>query len=208
MMRRPTKALSAITITASLFLLTGPAYAQSNGTETIVFMRHGEKPANGLGQLDCLGLNRALALPAVLAKSFGRPDAIFAPDPADQYKDDGQLYDYVRPLATIEPTAISLGMPINANIGVTDETGLEAALVQPTYHDKLIFVAWEHKHLVNIVRELLATHGGDAASVPHWPGDDFDSLYVIRLHWTGDTAKASFLHAYEGLNGQAEACPQ
>jgi hypothetical protein len=29
-------------------------------------VRHGEKPPHGLGQLDCRGLNRALALPALI----------------------------------------------------------------------------------------------------------------------------------------------
>ena len=70
-------------------------------TETIVLVRHGEKPADGLGQLNCQGLNRALALPAVIEKLFGRPDAIFAPDPAQSKEDYGRLYNYVRPLATI-----------------------------------------------------------------------------------------------------------
>ena len=71
-----------------------------------MLVRHGEKPDKGLGQLDCQGLNRALALPAVIAKIFGKPSAIFAPDPSQQKEDDGVSYDYVRPLATIEPTAI------------------------------------------------------------------------------------------------------
>ena len=51
-------------------------------TETIVLIRHGEKPVEGLGQLNCQGLNRALALPFVIEKLFGKPDAVFAPDPA------------------------------------------------------------------------------------------------------------------------------
>jgi hypothetical protein len=62
-------------------------------TETIVLVRHGEKPAEGLGQLNCQGLNRALALPVVIGKLFARPDA-----------------NYVRPLATIEPTAIAFAL--------------------------------------------------------------------------------------------------
>ena len=53
-------------------------------TETIVLVRHGEKPAEGLGQLNCQGLNRALALPFVIERLFGRPDAVFAPDPAQR----------------------------------------------------------------------------------------------------------------------------
>lgn len=31
--------------------------------QTLVFIRHGEKPNNDSGQLSCQGLNRALALP-------------------------------------------------------------------------------------------------------------------------------------------------
>jgi hypothetical protein len=87
-------------------------------TETIVLLRHGEKPPGGLGQLNCRGLNRALALPTVIAKQFGKPDAIFAPDPAETKLDAGQPYDYVRPLATIEPTAIAFGLPVDTSIGV------------------------------------------------------------------------------------------
>jgi hypothetical protein len=77
------------------------AYAAA-ADERIVFVRHGEKPRDGLGQLNCRGLNRALALPAFIAAQFGKPDAIFAPNPADQKNDNGKPYDYVRPLITIE----------------------------------------------------------------------------------------------------------
>jgi hypothetical protein len=94
------------TITLSLVLLDGTRAWSDDAVETIVLVRHGEKPDKGLGQLDCQGLNRALALTPVIAKTFGRPSAIFAPDPSRQKQDDGAPYDYVRPLATIEPTAI------------------------------------------------------------------------------------------------------
>ena len=36
-----------------------PAEAADAKVETIVFIRHAEKPEAGLGQLDCRGLNRA-----------------------------------------------------------------------------------------------------------------------------------------------------
>ena len=59
--------------------LAGPAFA----AETIIFLRHGEKPEEGLGQLNCRGLNRALALPPVVerlataaGKQLGDPIAI------------------------------------------------------------------------------------------------------------------------------------
>ena len=46
--------------------------------ETIVLLRHGEKPPTGLGQLTCKGLNRALALPSLLIGRYGKPDFIYA----------------------------------------------------------------------------------------------------------------------------------
>jgi hypothetical protein len=88
-------------------LVTGMATARAE--QTIVFLRHGEKPPLGLGQLDCQGPNRALALPAVLQAKFGKASAIYAPDPGSKAKDKGVEYNYIRPLATIEPTAIRLG---------------------------------------------------------------------------------------------------
>jgi hypothetical protein len=78
--------------------------------ETIVFIRHGEKPQKEFGQLSCQGLNRALALPEVLVSKFGQPDYVFAPAPSRQTTETREEYSYVRPLATIEPTAIRLGL--------------------------------------------------------------------------------------------------
>ena len=77
------------------------------GVETIVFLRHGEKPPGGLGQLTCQGLNRALALPAVLIAKFGRANYVFAPDPEGKVTEGGlRQFNYIRPLATIEPTVL------------------------------------------------------------------------------------------------------
>jgi hypothetical protein len=59
--------------------------------------------------------------------------------------DEGKPFDYVRPLATIEPTAIRFGLPVNASIGVSDPTGLQTELQRPEYHNALVIAAWEHK---------------------------------------------------------------
>jgi hypothetical protein len=184
-------------------LLTAAGMAE----QRIVFMRHGEKPPQGLGQLDCKGLNRALALPAVIAKGFGKPDAIFAPNPADRKTDEGETYDYVRPLATIEPTAIAFGLPVNAGIGFSDAKALGAALEDPKYRDALVLVAWEHKIIVDVAGQLMSDHGGDPADVPKWHGDDFDSVYVVTIDWSGAKPKAKFARSAEGLDGQPETCP-
>jgi hypothetical protein len=192
---------------ASLLLVGTAARAADPATQTIVLLRHGEKPPAGLGQLDCQGLNRALALPPVLARRFGRPAAIFAPNPATRVRDEGGVYDYVRPLATIEPTAIALGMPVDASVGYTDTDGLQRLLGEQHLHNALVFVAWEHLRAQQVARSLMARHGGDADIVPVWDENDFDSLYIVRIVRTGDRVKASFEHAHEGLNGQPRNCP-
>ncbi len=200
-----TRPIFAAVALSLYFLAATPARSD---VETIVLIRHGEKPPHGLGQLNCRGLNRALALPAVIEKNFGRPDAVFAPDPAQQKIDGGVAYDYVRPLATVEPAAIFFGLPVNASLGLSDTGGLRAALDQPAYRNAVVLVAWEHKTLAAIARDLLAAHGGDPDNAPEWDRDDFDSIYVVSITRTGDAAKAAFAHMQEGLDGQPEACPR
>ncbi len=197
-----------IVIVLLCLAFAGPvAWAADPATQTIALLRHGEKPPAGLGQLDCQGLNRALALPPVLARLFGRPQAIFAPNPATKVRDAGGDFDYVRPLATIEPTAIALGMPVDASVGYTDTDGLQRRLGEPRFRNALVFVAWEHQRIVEITRSLLARHNGDAGVVPTWPEDDYDGIYVVRIVHTGDRVRASFERADEGLNGLPRSCP-
>jgi len=183
------------------------AHAADGNRETLVFVRHGEKPAQGFGQLNCQGLNRALALPAVIAAKFGKPDAIYAPDPSQQKDDSGHPYYYVRPLATIEPTAIQFQMPVQTPYGFAQIDQLGTTLVNPANRDKLIVVAWEHKLIVKLLRQMLSAHGGNAADVPDWQSNDFDSIYVVRLDWQNGTPRASFRHDREGLDGRAADCP-
>ena len=175
--------------------------------QTIVLLRHGEKPAIELGQLNCQGLNRALALPAVIAQKFGRPDAIFAPDPAQPIAGNGQ-FDYVRPLATIEPTAITFELPVDASIGVFNLDALRYKLEFPPYWNSLLVVAWEGSVIPRLARLLIADYGGDPRVVPDWKSrDDFDSMYVIKITRTVANVTAAFAVRPEGLDGQPVACP-
>jgi hypothetical protein len=181
-------------------LLAAPVRADS----TLVMFRHAEKPEQGLGQLNCQGLNRALALPNVLLAKFGKPDALFAPNPGLVSQDRGQTYHYIRPLATIEPTAIRVGLPVNTQWGVANLAPLEDDLLSPGRAGQVVFVAWEHTLLVQLAREILARRGADPGVVPNWPADDFDSLYVIDVPASG---KATFRIDHQGLNGQGLLCP-
>jgi hypothetical protein len=179
-----------------------------DATQTLVFIRHGEKPDEGLGQLNCQGLNRALALPPVIAKSFGRPDFIFAPNPSYTKSDAGQPYDYVRPLATVEPTAIFFKLPVDTSFGFSQISDLRAALekLQTLHPGNLVLIAWEHNGIEALVKAILSAHGTDPATVPKWQRDDFDSIYVVTINTKDSTASLAIKH--EGLDGQLTLCPQ
>jgi hypothetical protein len=185
---------------------TPAASAAAPAVETLVCIRHGEKPKGGLGQLTCRGLNRALALPDVLLAKFGRPDFILAPDPSEKL--DGLIgYNYIRPLMTIEPTAIRCGLPVNTTIGYLEIGRLEKELEKPAYQNATVFVAWEHGLLHEFAKSIIADHGGDAKQVPAWPGSDFDTIYVFKITRTGDHKSITFTMDHEGLNGLSDNCP-
>jgi len=178
----------------------------STGTETIVFVRHGEKPATEYGQLDCKGLNRALALPRVLIGKYGRADFIFAPDPTKKIIKDGVEYSYMRALAAIEPTAIQLGLPVETKLGFREIELLQTELLTPKYQRSVIFVAWEHHELEQLVKNLLATFGANPAIAPVWSDEDFDSIYVIRIRSVMGHRSVMFQHDREGLHGLSMDC--
>jgi hypothetical protein len=166
--------------------------------ETLVCVRHGEKPASGLGQLNCRGLNRALALPKVLLSKFASPQFVFAPNPAE--KSEGGKYDYVRPLVTIEPTAIRCGLPVNTDIGAKEIGDLETELQKEPYRNATVYIAWEHSLLDDFAKQMLKSHGGDATKVPAWPSDDFDTIFVLKITRDHGQESVAFTIDHEGLN--------
>lgn len=201
------KILSALFLTAVLAAVH--ADAQTNQlpvtadtaaptVETLVCIRHGEKPKGGLGQLTPRGLNRALALPDILLPKYGTPQFFFAPNPTQKVDQGG--YYYVRPLVTIEPTAIRCGMPINTQFGYREIKGLENELEKPAYRSATVFVAWEHVLLDQFAKNMLQDHGGNPAQVAPWPGNDYDTIFLIKITRSGGTTSVTFTKDHEGLN--------
>lgn len=200
-------ALAATLLAALGLSATTPAGADDT-VETIVLVRHGEKPEAGLGQLSCRGLARALALPEVIARELGRPDVVFAPDPSVRKPDGGIDYDYVRPLATIEPTAIRYGLPVDTRFGWSDVDGLAAALTTPALAHARVLVAWEHKEIVSLSKKLISENGGDPAVVPKWKGDDFEAIHVLTLSRDASGARrVRFELRRQGLGDLGDTCP-
>ena len=187
-------------------LLLAVTCTDARAEETIVFFRHGEKPSGGYGQLTCQGLNRALALPLVMSAKFGQPNVLYAPSPAVKVTDSAGSFYYVRPLATIEPLAIRLGMPVNTKYGYNAIASLQTALISTGYANATIFVAWEHEMLQKLVQNIMNSYGG-GVKVPAWASTDYDSLYVVKVTYAGSAINAQFYRDAEGLNGQPTACP-
>jgi hypothetical protein len=176
-----------------LFVLVSAA-SNASAEETIVFFRHGEKPASGLGQLTCQGLNRALRLPDVLFSRFGKPGWAYAPNPTMKMNDPGGSFYYVRPLATIEPTAIQAGVSVNTKYGYTETAGLQSLLITSAKAD------------ATVVQSIMSAYGR-GVTVPAWVTGDYDSLYVVRVNYTSNGITARFEHDFEGLNSQPTPCP-
>ncbi len=154
--------------------------------QTLVFIRHGEKPEKGLGLLTPKGLNRALRLPEFFAANFPRPDYIFAPNPSVKVTEihgDGERYDCVRELLTIGPTAVALGIPVNTQLPYCDPGLLADTLLDSCYREATIYLCWEHMMLVDFAKVMLKRFGHEDAKL-EWHNTDFDTIYVFTIDWS------------------------
>ena len=182
----------------------------ADGTQTLVFLRHAEKPEGGLGQLNCQGLNRAIDLSTLLPEKFGKADYVFAANPTRNVE-EGELdnsYSYIRPLMTISPAAIKLGLPVNIEFSANDTSDLARELLTDKYHNSTIYTAWSHGYLPELINKVAGTAvGGKQNITDDWSGDDFDSLYVLTLTWHNGKASLQS-HSYkQGLDNGRETCP-
>lgn len=195
----------------ALFTMGKGVHAEpKNGTQTLVFLRHAEKPAMGLGQLNCQGLNRAIELSEVLPREFGKADFIFAANPSRHVEEgEGDLsYSYVRPLMTVGPSAIKLGLPVNLDFGANDTADLADELMRDKYHNAVVYTAWSHGYLPELINKVAdKAVGGKQKITEDWESSDYDSLYVLTLTWHNGKASLQS-HSYkQGLDNGQESCP-
>ena len=113
----------------------------------------------------------------------------------------------MRPLASLEPTAIYCNMPINTMFGYSHIRELEAEIEKPIYRNSLIFIAWEHRYLENFVRNVVVNGGGNGKQVPRWSGRDFDSIYIVKITRQDGHAVAAFTLDKENLGNLSDTFP-
>ena len=92
-----------------------------------------------------------------------------------------QPYGSVVALATVEPLAILLEMPVEVSLAFNDLDGLEKRLNQIISSDKnqKVLIVWEHKIAEQVMKNFLQHHG-IKTTVPHWEDNDFDSIYIVQ----------------------------
>ncbi|WP_277758540.1 histidine phosphatase family protein [Pseudomonas sp. A34-9] len=206
-------ALPSLLAVSALFLSLESSESRAqpvDGTQTLVFLRHAEKPEGGLGQLNCQGLNRAIELSTLLPEKFGKADYVFAANPTRNVE-EGELdnsYSYIRPLMTISPAAIKLGLPVNIEFSANDTSDLARELLEDKYHNSTIYTAWSHGYLPELINKVAGKAVGEKQNITEdWAGNDFDSLYVLTLTWHNGKASLQS-HSYkQGLDHGKETCP-
>lgn len=181
-----------------------------DGIQTLVFLRHAEKPGEGLGQLNCQGLNRALDLATLLPEKFGAADYVFAANPSREVEEgsNDNAYSYIRPLMTISPSAIKLGLPVNIDFAANDTSDLADELLHDRYHNSIIYTAWSHGYLPELINKVAEEAVGEQQPITEdWASSDFDSLYVLTLTWRNGKASLHSQSYKQGLDGGEQDCP-
>ena len=159
---------------------------------TIVIIRHGEKYAAG-SNLNCKGLNRALHIPAVINKQFGRPLLIYVPTVKT-----GAVTSEDRMFQTATPLAVTDSVAINSEF---DETKTKDLADYLKTQNGLQLVVWEHTNIPKLGHSLGL--GKDSLS---WNGSDFDTIWIVTFP-NGRKHAPVLVKSTEGLNGMSNQCP-
>jgi len=154
---------------------------------TIFIMRHGEKPKDG-DNLSCQGLNRALALPNILANQIGTPDFIYVPE-----LKMAESTRHARMFQTITPFAIKYNLNINSQFKTDEFSKIRKNIFEK--NGKVLLV-WSHSEIKKLTKAL------GVKKVPDWEDDDFNSLWMIDYK----NGKAQFSIKNLGLQ-PVENCP-
>lgn len=143
----------------------------------VILIRHGEKPDEG-DNLSCTGLNRALALPAVLNRLMPNPpDYTYVP----LIGTDSKNTSTARMFQTVTPYAVQHNLVVNSDYLVDNTAGIAKEL---RHQRGTALLVWEHNNIPKIAKAL-----GIAAPL-EWLDADFDSVWTIDFSDGGRKGKA------------------
>ena len=153
-------------VAAVLALATAWSWVDARAADElkVVIIRHAEKPKSG-DNLSCQGENRALQLPAVLFKKFGKPDYTYVPA-----LKLGKSSNHARMFQTVTPFAIKHNLTLNSRFAGSDVSGVANDVLKRT---GVVLLVWEHSQIPPLAEAL------GVSQPPPWKDDDFDSIWVV-----------------------------
>jgi hypothetical protein len=163
----------------------------------IMVIRHAEKPDGQDAGIDITGTEsshdlivrgwqRAGALTVLFGPTFGplqnaeieTPEFLFASNDSSH-----------RPIDTITPLSMKLGVEIDIDFDEGGETQMVAAAKQC---DGVVLIAWQHGKIPAVAAAILDDPALIAGVPPKWPGDRFDIIWVFDLDTKGKTPAYTF----------------
>ncbi|KAG9234018.1 putative phosphoglycerate mutase family protein [Amylocarpus encephaloides] len=141
---------------------------------TVYFIRHGEKPADGGNGLNAQGVQRSQCLRTVFgASSPYNIGKIMAQTP----KSNGKR---TRPLMTVQPVATDLGLSVDISCDRDDPECVAKAVkaFDATGSTKNILICWEHDNLSNLAEAL------GMKRPPTYPDESFNLIWTDPVPYT------------------------
>jgi hypothetical protein len=152
-----------------LLFSSSESFSQKNSSKDelkVVIIRHAEKPNAG-DNLCPKGLNRALALPAVLDTITGVPDYTYIPK-----VNTGNTTLAVRMLQTVTPFAVAHNLILNTSFKNDDVKGVAADILKKS---GVVLMVWEHSNIPDLAKAL------GVKNKLKWKDEDFGSIWIIEF---------------------------
>ena len=152
----------------------------------IMVIRHAEKPVGPYQGVDTdgnidpeslitKGWQRAGALTVLFdpfrgtlqSNALSIPQFLYASPPGSESKSK-------RPVQTITPLSVRIGLSINEGYGKSDYKKMADNAMSES---GIVLIAWQHQDIPHIANHILGNHSAPQT----WPGDRFDLVWVFDL---------------------------
>ena len=161
----------------------------------IIIVRHADKLDQKLHgpALDPTGYERAVHLAFYILNTYGKPDYLVAANPNDAAGHVASMRELqtIAPLENmLEQQATSTTYNVLDPYAVPEYPKLAQYLLSdPRFNGKVVVVCWDHHTIPKLVNLL-----GVSVAQPVWPGQDFDSVYVLKFSSNDTVASYQLLH--------------
>lgn len=152
----------------------------------IIIIRHADKldQTESGPTLSAQGIMRSIKFAFYFLEKFGEPDFIVA---ADDQKENGKEIA-IRSIQTVAPLANIMQIRhseydfpiIHPYPSDSYQELAEHLLNDDKYDDKLVLICWSHQRIAKLAAAL-----GVKQTIPAWPKNDYDTVYIIDYDSAG-----------------------